>query len=295
MDYGSIRLLNAVKFQVMAKSPLTPRRCIFCGSRKNITREHVVPNWLRKVVPRLRETHVHSGLRTTSQGRTLFVQPLWTVKDGNLGNKKLFMVCADCNGGWMRNLQDELKPILIPLIEGEWQDLNAESAGRISAWMAMTATVIALSIRDTLGVTRAERKFIYENHHAPDNWSIWIGRGSGFDDICYSNRVGFVAEVSEGQIESFELGTNEANTNVTTIALGKLILHSASVPILDISPNPTQYGEMLGVVPLQPWTGDAVDWRYIPIIRSGSPEYILLCDAFTHEVIGYGSTIRELN
>ncbi|WP_295635840.1 hypothetical protein [Novosphingobium sp.] len=105
----------------------------------------------------------------------------------------------------MRNLQDELKPLLVPLIEGEWHDLNAALADRISAWMAMTATVIAMSVRDTLGVTRAERKFIYENHQAPENWSIWIGRGSGFDDITYSNRVGVITEVPAREIESFEL------------------------------------------------------------------------------------------
>lgn len=260
----------------MAQAPLvTPRKCIFCGSRKKITREHVVPDWIRKVIPRKSDTRTHSGLRFLGVGTpNVTIVPFLNPQRGNSGNRKLFMVCHACNTGWMKDLQDELIPLLTPLMRGNWEDFTEAAASRIAVWAAMTVSVIAMSYRDSKGVTTVERKFIRENRAVPPNWLVWIGRASGFEDVSYSNRAAWIVLTKDG------INRGEPNTTVTTIVLGQLLIHAISVPDADLLPRPLPYGLEYGVLPVHPWGGGLLDWRFIPVIRDGSAEFARLKDDF---------------
>lgn len=264
----------------MKNGSITPRKCIFCGSRKNITREHVVPNWLRHVIPRVSDEYLHANftLHPALMGpNTVAIVPQMNPAKRNIGNRQLFMVCETCNTGWMHQLQDELMPVLKPLIRGDWSHFDAQSASRIGSWLAMTVTVIAMSMPQTRGVTRLERSLIYSNKEPPENWRMWIGRGSGFTEIDYCNRVWTMVPRSElGKCKP------EPNILITTIALGQLILHCVSVPRPDLVPDSTIYGDDLGVFPIIPWGGGSRDWRLTPIIHNGSEEWSRLRDTFAH-------------
>lgn len=109
------------------KRSLPARPCIFCGSRENISQEHVVPNWLRKVIPRVDESHGFTGfsIRRLPDAKSIIYQPGIAFAEGNIANRRVYMVCQRCNNGWMSRLQNELKPILTPLILGTGQTSKA--------------------------------------------------------------------------------------------------------------------------------------------------------------------------
>lgn len=232
-----------------------------------------MPNWLRNVIPRVGETHTHFNLMSDAYQGSVILTPDLTVSKGNIGTRQLFMVCHSCNTGWMRDLQDEIIPVLTPLIKGRWGEFDRLQGSRIAVWMAMTTAVIALSYRKTSGVPFATRRFIRNELAVPPHWSMWVGRGTGFEDIRYHNRVALMSHPSQGFIYG-----REPNTAVTTIALGQLILHAISLPDDAMKPDATVYGQEMGLFPIHPWGGDALDWRWIPVIPAGSPQFSQVVD-----------------
>lgn len=264
----------------MAKPIFAQRRCIFCGSLKNITREHVVPDWLRRVIPRTAKHHSHYGTVLSFAPNTVFIQPSFKVSQGNAGTRKLFMVCKPCNNGWMRDVQDEIIPILSPLVAGRWEDFDPSSGEKIAFWMAMTATVIAMSYTTTKGVTEDDRRHIWLTKTIPPNWMIWVGRGTGFEDVAYSNRVAEMVVLSEDIVHK-----GEANAAVTTIALSQLLIHSINVPIGHLLPDPILYGADIGVYPIHRWGGDTLRWQWLPFIGRDSAQFTRLTDEFNLKVM----------
>lgn len=77
------------------------RACLFCGSQKVLTNEHVFPQWLLKYlnVPNTR----YSFTRTNAFGAPKSVRNLtyYNLTNGN--------VCSKCNNGWMSSLEQEMK------------------------------------------------------------------------------------------------------------------------------------------------------------------------------------------
>jgi hypothetical protein len=234
-----------------------------------------VPNWLRRILPRVsnENTHFHIAINHLDHENVELI-PLLKRSPGNLGTRQLFMVCHTCNTGWMRDLQDEVRPGLAPLIKGMWDSFEADFASRLAVWVAMTASVIAMSYEATQGVTRADREFIGQNKAVPEGWTIWIGRVSGNPEIVYSNRVAAVGNTSQNVVDL------EANATVTTIALGQLLLHAVNAPIETVPVDPVVYADYFGVLPFHPWCGHIYDWRYIPIMGMGSTEFEALKNEF---------------
>lgn len=247
-----------------------PRACVFCGASKNISREHVIPDWVQKVAPRLSDTYTHMAYQFSEPShKNLFIGIKPRYKKGNLGNRTLFQVCSDCNNGWMKQIQDQTVETLKPLIKGIWEQLKAEDAAKIAVWSAMTASVIACSFPDIMGVTTKDRKLLLNTLKVPPHWSVWIGRASGFSEPVYSNRVSTAFRPLFGEIHPAE-----ANTNVTTIVIGQLIVHIISAPFDDIVPDAIDYGRFMGIFPVHPWRVDCdLDWRWIPVLFSASAEF----------------------
>ena len=93
---------------------MVDQRCLFCGRPlgANRVKEHVVPAWL------LRHLDVEHEIVIPAVART---------EDSEIVGRRRHSAdamleghtCEDCNHGWMGRLEDEAKPILIPLIEAD--------------------------------------------------------------------------------------------------------------------------------------------------------------------------------
>ena len=77
-----------------------PRECLFCGNIGRLTEEHVYGDWLQKLGfrgPGVRELIEDADLENR------------ILQEGNPFNKRLRIVCEDCNGGWMSALETAAK------------------------------------------------------------------------------------------------------------------------------------------------------------------------------------------
>jgi len=183
----TIHLIGALAVR-KSSTPLLPKECIFCGAWENLTGEHVFAEWLAPYLPKIGRT----GHTATKTLRVLDASSLKVIRDthfarkgtlhkrGPLKNQTLKIVCARCNTGWMSMLQGQVKPILLPILEGGWPGEIAAWERRIlAAWAAMFTMVVEFSDLDTQVTPFEDRERLRLTLEPPDGWYIWIGLHAG--------------------------------------------------------------------------------------------------------------------
>lgn len=107
--------------------PLMAKVCVFCGGTP-LTKEHVLPSWLKVALdPTVRR---FGYVRVDGDGvHRHESSPL---------NEQVKVVCSECNSGWMNQLEENVRPILPPLIRGQSCTLDAEAQQALTVWSLKT-------------------------------------------------------------------------------------------------------------------------------------------------------------
>jgi hypothetical protein len=115
-------------------------KCIFCGEplRGKRAKEHVIPQWLLDHLE-MRGDDLYSAVARTDDD---------TVTESRTNVAANFVagrVCYNCNNGWMRNLEEQAKPILTNLIEAAQSlfSITADERFTVSRWAAKTAYALS--------------------------------------------------------------------------------------------------------------------------------------------------------
>jgi hypothetical protein len=141
-------------------------RCIFCGAA-GTTKEHVLPQWLRGVLPEGRTTTPY--LRMTDQG----YRNAWTDR---AINHQVKAVCRKCNGGWMSQLEQATKPLVARMAAGKQVELGPEDQKTVAAW-ATKVSIMYQYRRIPPEPERPERlKWLLERHEPPPHTFVWLAR-----------------------------------------------------------------------------------------------------------------------
>ena len=74
------------------------RKCLFCGKNNNLTKEHVIPQWLQK------EQNIGMDHLLMLNGSNNIVND---VRKFNFNSLTEGRVCQECNNGWMSQLEVE--------------------------------------------------------------------------------------------------------------------------------------------------------------------------------------------
>lgn len=122
--------------------------CVFCGGSP-LTKEHVLPRWLRH--------HLDYAPQTAT----------WTTRpDGSLnsalsipvipGERTVRMVCATCNNGWMSKLETRAEPALRHLIVGR-PTLTHGQRQILASWSLKTAMMTQLIARQRFSKSEYEQ------------------------------------------------------------------------------------------------------------------------------------------
>lgn len=113
------------------------RTCRGCGvdMRGTATREHILPQWLH---PYIELPGVNLNHRAVDEeGVTL-------LRSHDLRNFTFKSICSSCNNGWMSRLEADVKPLLLPLIEGRRSagSLAEAEITLLARWAFKTAFMI---------------------------------------------------------------------------------------------------------------------------------------------------------
>lgn len=206
--------------------PRPQRFCIFCGS-PGLTGEHIWADWLKNYIPREMESYSKASSIIHADRTVAHVKK----QGGDPHSRKVKVVCGGCNSGWMSQLQERAKPILIPLINGQPTVLDLKKQAIISAWVSMAMIVADLVDPDKSAVSTADHKYFYEKQMAPLNWAIWIGDYER--DLWKGHMVHNVMALSDAEHipEVDEDGVARQNTNASTFVVKRLFIHVISSQI----------------------------------------------------------------
>src|SRR5215472_14798711 len=109
--------------------------CIFCGQRKPGSREHVIPRWIRERLDIQADVRIEVNSALAKKWPNLYVKLDRTV-------------CANCNNGWMSDLEEQVKPCLGPMLVNEHSvNLDAEQQRDLARWALIKILLLELSIR----------------------------------------------------------------------------------------------------------------------------------------------------
>ena len=125
------------------------RHCIFCdrpisGTGDGRAREHVLPAWLQSLLGVDRE-QLFQGVAESETGRILRtrVHATSAFVEGR--------VCAECNHGWMSNLETAVQPIMARLIDGSQpiSRLTPAETVILTTWTLKTAYALSYAAFDS--------------------------------------------------------------------------------------------------------------------------------------------------
>jgi hypothetical protein len=155
--------------------------CVFCGGRPT-TNEHVFPRWLERFLPADRRQVLE--LARYGEGR-------YDVAVNKVGLEiRVNKVCAECNNGWMSQLEAASIDVLTPLIEGldDLQLLSLAEQRQIALWATKTAMMTDQTQADPL-LTYAQRSRLRTHRAIPGGTRVWIGACGELNPIVTSTTV----------------------------------------------------------------------------------------------------------
>lgn len=217
------------------------RQCVFCGA-KPVTREHVIPKWIsklpvfEKVLEEIEENldGPHHLTKWKLNSRGVPVEP-YLVERGRRfrpHQTEVPVVCGPkCNEGWMATLEDEVRPYLTKLIEGEDVALTRTQMSALSRWACKTAMMMEFNDKTTLSYSKAQYSEAYINRGAVEHTVVSIAR---FKDEHPFGIFHTGSKVSLGKYNPSVAKEGGANGHyrigVTIIVLGSvaLMVHNAS-------------------------------------------------------------------
>src|SRR5260370_830069 len=141
------------------------RVCLFCGEdlSSGRSREHVFPQWLLDELniraEQVSAVHVFKTEEPDSEPEVLSERSL-TLENIHEGR-----ICARCNNGWMSDLENSCKGVLLDLIHGRRQpaQLSETECLPIARWAAKTAYVLNSSANYTIKAPPQQLRELREN------------------------------------------------------------------------------------------------------------------------------------
>jgi|GEM_PF-2471915 len=105
-----------------------------------MSKEHFWPAWLQQHLT----TSVSDKRKTellSSDSKAPATLKMSDERSGNLISKKFRVVCTTCNNGWMSNLEERIKPILLPAVKGKSVVLDDSDISHLARWVVMKVMV----------------------------------------------------------------------------------------------------------------------------------------------------------
>lgn len=139
-------------------------KCIFCQKEATLTREHVLPDWLKTLYPY--ETKV------INEFTGIEPQKRWL---SNIFQHKARIVCASCNNGWMSTLESKTKPLITQLVELKKMKLTKKEQELLGFWAQKTILMVNQAIPGGLKITTDLHEDIYLNKKASPKVMVDLG------------------------------------------------------------------------------------------------------------------------
>lgn len=152
------------------------RTCVFCEADGPLEREHIVPQWVARLLPDLgKGMHRRTGMGA---------KPVEWYDEAYKRTAKV--VCRDCNGGWMSDQEKAIAPILSPILLGEARTFKPPQARRIAKWAFTRALIGAARVPN---MPREPYTQLRETGRPRPRTKVWFGGFATGPSQVYSTVV----------------------------------------------------------------------------------------------------------
>lgn len=198
-------------------------KCAFCQYTGKLTREHLVPEWLKVDLPAQLPHHNHVVSRPSNGFGSAHVWKKGRLnRSGDTVNQRVHDVCQGCNSGWMSSIEESSKPIIRRLVHGDFSPMTKQERGQVAKWIALRTMVIELADPDTVCISREDRDNFRQTNTVPRHWLVGLapyiseyGDNSGF----FHRALGFKDASAPDDPELLQM---------TFFHLGSAVFHCAS-------------------------------------------------------------------
>jgi hypothetical protein len=197
--------------------PNPQRLCAFCGGL-GMTKQHIFGKRLLPFLEKKAATHliINTAPYSTDTKK----------REGNIWGKQLRRVCSQCNGGWMRELEEASFEFFSKLIFGETNIPNRIHR-MLAARISQIITVADLSVEDDRrAIYQEDRTYLYNELAAPIDWNIFLVRA----DVDSDKGQYYHADAFYNTKQISGIGPEVTKNLVVTMLLGKLCVHALSRP-----------------------------------------------------------------
>jgi hypothetical protein len=156
--------------------------CLFCGDRPADTNEHVIADWIPKYMG-LQEIVIERPSRTKVERR-------WKTK---ASFELKLKICDRCNSTWSSRLENQVKPILLPMLKGFTSTkISGEDVQVLTRWLWKIAM-----LHEHMDQVVSPKTFTPSDrwdlmNGTPPEGMAWLGRFADMADVqLRSNRLVF--------------------------------------------------------------------------------------------------------
>jgi hypothetical protein len=193
--------------------------CIYCRG-PGLSKEHIWPKWLRDYIDM---DDLNYPLQRAIEYPTHITDSIKVIS-GHPFSRRVRMVCSNCNNGWMSQIQEDVKPVIVDLFQGKRFEIFRRPRRLISSWAAMSTIAADATSERFAVVSEEERKEFFRNRLPPEHWRIWIGLCS--DNIKAPNYRHYSSELLSNKDRHRSGSISEAATiQATTYRIRRLAVH----------------------------------------------------------------------
>jgi hypothetical protein len=197
------------------------KQCIFCDNPAN-SKEHFWPEWMHELLPQLpdprhnRKIHeYHPKVGHTESGVE--------HRPGGVHTIKLRVLCNDCNTVWGRGLEEEVRPLLTPLIEGTPVALDHSQMAVIARWITLKCILGEHASPNRSMTPEADRFAFRKNGTIPEYFRIYVINHNVTHGIGFK-RHSLGLSLTGPPSDPPEWGTPK-NVQTISFLLGRILVH----------------------------------------------------------------------
>ena len=234
--------------------------CIFCKRAKplvTITKEHLFSKWVDQVLTPELLGPDRSFERTTVGPGGVATSKTWPAEV--IAAVEAPVVCGStadgCNGGWMCDLDGQVRQLLEPMTLGKPRALSPEEQLTIATWAAMKSMVLEYvwGPEQVIVFPQEARSFVYRQQRPPANMQIRIAavESQGRPALIYRRvyRLQPLASASK---------TLPAFGSCSTFVLGCSVVQVYGTSSIASAAPPAPHGPSYFVI--YPPTGSTLTW-----------------------------------
>lgn len=175
------------------------RLCVFCGNpvQGQKSDEHIFPQWLQK----------HLGIKNQQLSNTLYAVSGETssVRRHTFHGHVSGLVCERCNSGWLSKLEEQAKPLLIPLVDGTCTgQINWRDCQIIAFWIFKTCLTLHSASQIDKFIPAEHYKAVYERRAIPKGVVIAISNFQGKNDLYWIQNQNWQGKIEGVPIENLK-------------------------------------------------------------------------------------------